>query len=491
MTQANDAPKPRALLSGLLVQALQYLSASAVGAVMLYLTVAVLTRLLSPEAYGVFALFQAVATFVAAVASLNFQGAANRFYLEDTAGEAGSPPNEFPSFLRTISTFLLGSNLALVALAWLLADRAGRWLSVEGIFLFAAVVVGVARVPWLLMWKVLTAQLRSRRYSALSVARDTGVFVATAAGAWALLSRGLALEGAVLGATFAALVVTVATTIWVMRQSRGGRLERRHLRYAIVFGVPLIPSTFASTALNLLDRLVIQRDLGLQKTAVYTFAYNIGMVMSVAVVAIVVAATPVFTRLLDAGDHESIEVMWRRFGAGLLALAIGLVLFAQEAAFFLGDERYTTGLFIVPWVVLGYLARAHVGLYALYAVYEKKTWLYAAGNVAAAILNGALNLWLVPRYGFAAAAWTTFGSFLFLLGWQYAVTRLALGHAGPRLRAWLPGLVAASATLPFLPRVLLAIEPYPLRLAVKLVVGAGVAAVGLMKLRGVTGGQPR
>ena len=57
-------------------------------------------------------------------------------------------------------------------------------------------------------------------------------------------------------------------------------------------------------------------------------------------------------------------------------------------------------------------------LYAHYinlVLHEKKTRYVSFGTMAAAALNLGLNLLFVPRYGFAAAAYTTFASFLTLL----------------------------------------------------------------------------
>ena len=57
-------------------------------------------------------------------------------------------------------------------------------------------------------------------------------------------------------------------------------------------------------------------------------------------------------------------------------------------------------------------------LYAHYinlVLHEKKTRYVSLGTMAAALLNLGLNFLFVPRYGFSAAAYTTFASFLTLL----------------------------------------------------------------------------
>lgn len=439
MTNARDT-HPDSLLKRLLIQTAHYLSAGAITAALAYGTVAVLTRILSTEDYGVFTVFQAMANFVAAIASLNFQVAANRYHLEGTS--------DFPSFARTTSSFLLLVNAVLVALAWVLKAPAAERLNLDGQVLFFAVLVGALRVPWLMVWKVLVAQMRSRRVTFVSGLRDLSLFLGTVSGAWLLADGGAPLRGALLGVAAASVVVAVPTSLWLLRASSGGTLERAHLRYALQFGLPLIPSAVATTALNLLDRVVILDALGPVQTGIYSFAYNIGQVMNLAVLASAQAIGPVFIRLREQRAFDAIEQAWRRVNAPLLALSIGLVVFAPEAAILLGDEEYRAGLSIVPWVALGYLARAYAALFSQYAIYVNRTGIHAGGIVLAAVLNGALNVWLVPRYGIDAAAITTFVSFLFVLAWNALAARFLFREQVVRLRVWLPSLLIATVALP-------------------------------------------
>lgn len=449
MTNARDT-QPDNLLKRLLTQTAHYLSAGAVTAALAYGTVAVLTRVLSTEDYGVFTVFQAIANFIAAIASINFQVAANRYRLEDT--------QDFPSFTRTTSSFLLLVNALLVGFTWLVKAPVGQLLNLDGQVLFFAVVVGALRVPWLMVWKILVAEMRSRRVTLVSSLRDLSIFLATVSGAWLLLDAGAALEGALVGVCVGSLLVGAPCTLWLMRTSAGGTFEWAHLRYALHFGLPLVPSAVATTALNLLDRVVILDALGPVETGIYSFAYNIGQVMNLAVLASAQAIGPIYIRLREQLEWESIEQAWRRVNAPLLALAIGLVLFAPEAAILLGDERYHAGLSIVPWVALGYLARAYGALFAQYSIYLNRTWVSSSGIIVAAVLNAALNIWLVPLYGIDAAAITTFGSFLFILAWNALAARFLLQERTVRLRVWLPSLLVATVALPALEYALRALE---------------------------------
>ena len=88
MAEEGTSPKGAKKPQGLIGQVMSYLSAGMVSAGLAYVTVAVLTRFMTTAEYGVFTLFQAVASLVAPLFSLSFGQATTRFYLDD---EQASP----------------------------------------------------------------------------------------------------------------------------------------------------------------------------------------------------------------------------------------------------------------------------------------------------------------------------------------------------------------------------------------------------------------
>lgn len=85
--------------------------------------------------------------------------------------------------------------------------------------------------------------------------------------------------------------------------------------------------------------------------------------------------------------------------------AIGLIAGAR----FQGADRIT------PWVVGGYVCS---GLYLVptnLLFWRKQTRVIPLATLAAGTANIGLNLWLVPRYGVLAAAWSTLAAYAILL----------------------------------------------------------------------------
>ncbi len=93
-----------------------------------------------------------------------------------------------------------------------------------------------------------------------------------------------------------------------------------------------------------------------------------------------------------------------------------------------GRPKPDPNIELVPILVAGYYLQ---GLYFVLTkgiIYAKRTGLLPVISVGAAMVNIGLNLWLIPRYGMYAAAWTTVVSFgLMALAARWMSGRLVEG----------------------------------------------------------------
>jgi O-antigen/teichoic acid export membrane protein len=92
----------------------------------------------------------------------------------------------------------------------------------------------------------------------------------------------------------------------------------------------------------------------------------------------------------------------------------------------LGGEDYMTGVYCVPPIVLGVLCQYVYTHYVNIELHLKKTKFVSMGTIFAALLNIVLNAIFIPQYGFVAAAYTTFFSYVCLLFVHFGITRVIL-----------------------------------------------------------------
>jgi O-antigen/teichoic acid export membrane protein len=99
------------------------------------------------------------------------------------------------------------------------------------------------------------------------------------------------------------------------------------------------------------------------------------------------------------------------YTAAMAWLALAVSLWSHDIVRIMTTPDFYEGARVVPWV-----AASHVFLGASLMVNSGlavRNRMNQSGVVVTitAVLNLALNLWLVPRYGFMGAAWATFASY--------------------------------------------------------------------------------
>ncbi|TNF32240.1 MAG: hypothetical protein EP329_10905 [Deltaproteobacteria bacterium] len=399
-----------------------YLLGSAAAGVIGFLTVSVLTRLLTKEEYGVLKVFLSVVTIFGVLVELNLRGAVNRYYLEET--------DDFPSFLKSVLVFLGGFTLFNLTWAWLLRGPLGEFLELDPLLAFLAVAVAIVLVPWNLNWKLMGARLESAQYSALRVLRDAVLLGVGAAWILNLPKVDHGLGGREYGMVWGTLAVNGAFAIYLLvklaRVARPGRYAKHHLRYALSFGVPLVPHALSGFILATFDRVIIQQLKGEGDAGLYSFAYDVGAVMQMVVVAMNQAWLPIFTLLRNRERHAQIHRTATTYSQVLVALALVIVLFAHELAYLLGGDRFSDALPIIPIVVMSYVALFLYNVYSNHSFYLRRSGLISLATLVAGAVNVALNYLLIPDYGYAVAAWTTLASYLLMFAGHYAVARWVL-----------------------------------------------------------------
>ena len=222
------------------------------------------------------------------------------------------------------------------------------------------------------------------------------------------------------------------------------------LRRMAVYGLPMMLWFLSSSLLDLGDRYVIQWFRGSAEVGIYSVNYSLmaGIVMLINVPVGVVLGPLLFeqwSRRDLAGTTKTLGQMTTLYVVIACAL-LGAGALASEplVRLLLGKEFHVGQSFLVPIL----LARAvwgasMIGQKSLELREKTRTMMVVA--VLSALLNLLLNLWLVPRYGYIAAAYTTLVSYIFYTGLIYAETRSVVPWTidrGPALTAMVAALGA-------------------------------------------------
>ncbi|MFQ5599023.1 MAG: lipopolysaccharide biosynthesis protein [Candidatus Krumholzibacteriia bacterium] len=244
-----------------------------------------------------------------------------------------------------------------------------------------------------------------------------------------LMVRGLGLG---IGGLFAAEVASMALAVGLSAaaSAHGLRLhfDRGEARLQLVFGFPLYLNTLLAYTANRLNTLIIGSFSGPAAVSHFTVAARMPEQLSMVLRTYNYVYLPNMTRLLaePEGDRArrllaaSLRVMSFVFAMVTLAFSF----FRRELLLFLAPPSYQTAALAVPLLV-GSITFASLGSVmgsTIVALGDSRTPVKI--NFWTTLFSLAMNLILIPRWGFMGAAWAT----LVFNVVAYAVTDLVLAR---------------------------------------------------------------
>ncbi len=407
-----EAGKPLSLARS----AWTYTVANALNSAIPLLLLPILTRYLSPEEYGLVAMFTVLTSVVVAVAGLGTHGAVAREYFLCNR-------EEFAGFVGTCIFLLAASSTVLLAFIMLFSRQLTGITGIPEHWLVAAVLMGVGQLLCsigLSIWQV-------RKQPAFYGFFQVGISLLNA-----LLSLALVVwmqmgwQGRVIGQVFAVFAMGVFA---IALLARGGwirfRFSRAHARGALRYGVPLVFHALGATAVAMADRTLITNLIGIDETGLYVVAAQIAMVITFLADSLNRAYAPWLFEKLKEGNSVAkrrivIGTYW--YYAAVLILAGLLILVAPPLIDFIVGSKFSGATQHIVWLSL---ASAFSGMYymvTLYIQFSGKTERLAAVTLIVGALNIPLCYALIQVGGAVGAAQATALSQLltFLATWAIA-----------------------------------------------------------------------
>lgn len=419
------------------------------------------TRYLSPSDYGKVETLIALTTVTGIALRMGITSAFFRFYFDSPE------PAERRLVLRTSFWFTMGmATLGLVA-GLALSGEVSRLLfgSAADRELVAAAFVGL----WAGMnYEQLTSLFRVEERSTAFVSASLANVLATI-GATLLLV--VVLEqgpiGVIVG-NFTGTLLVYAALLGYRREQLGLQFDRRLLREMNRFGLPLVPTALFLWVTNFSDRFFLVKLAGTAEVGLYSVGVRIASAMVLLLTAFRLA-WPAFAYSIE-DDREA-----RRTYAFVLTYLVLVASWVATALALLSP-------WLVDWIaapafasasrVVGPLAFAAVafGGYIVVAIgvgRARRTQFNWVVTGAAAAVNAALNLLLIPPYGMMGAAVATVAAYATMLAgmawwaqriypvpyqWRRVLTAglagVALVATGKLTGAGLPVAVALSLAYP-------------------------------------------
>jgi O-antigen/teichoic acid export membrane protein len=398
----------------------------------------VYTRYLSPADYGIVETLIALTTVLVITLRLGITNAFFRFYFDRP------DPGHRRLVLRTSFWF----TMAMATLGLVVGAAFSREIS--SVLFGSADEAEVVAAAFVGLW----AQMNYEQLTSLFRVEERSVAYVTASLANVALTIGatlalvVALDAGPLGVVvgnFTGTLLVYAALVGYRREQLGLQFDRGLFREMNRFGMPLVPSALLLWVTNFSDRFFLVKLADTQEVGLYSVGVRIASAMALLLTAFR-TAWPAFAYSIE-DDREA-----KRTYAFVLTYLVFVTTWVATGLALLSP-------WLVDWIaapafasssrVVGPLAFAVV-IFAGYVVMvigvgrARRTQFNWVVTGAAAIVNVALNLLLIPRYGMMGAAAATIAAYATMFAgmtwwaqriypvpyqWRRVVTAVAAGLA--------------------------------------------------------------
>ncbi len=418
-----------------------------------YLLVPFYTKFFDPSAYGIIGLIYGAIIFLNVLFTFGMESSYLRY---------GADREKARNIFKTIQLTLLSGASILVFFSWVMMPllaplvgldsalpgsagdstdiRAVQQFSGESLFYMMLAILwfdALCMVPF--------AELRLVRHSyTYAFIRLFNVLVNVSLNIYLVAVAGWGIE-AVLFSNMIASGLTVFVLMWFTSHMYRGQWDSAILRRALWFGLPYIPAGLSHAVNEVLSRFAVNnmpqetvsRLYGIHYTAdditgIFNACYKLSVFMLLAVQMFRMAWTPFFMRQSGSDDARKTfaEVFtWFNLAAAVIFITVGL--FVEQIVRVhvpildgtLIDQRYWSGLYIVPWLLMAYWFQGWFLNFMAGIFIEEKMWMLSAITMIGALVTVTGNILFVPLFGMLGAAWVTLSCFFSMAVMMYFLTQ--------------------------------------------------------------------
>ena len=206
----------------------------------------------------------------------------------------------------------------------------------------------------------------------------------------------------------AAVIVVLMNLFIIMIIARGKCIYDKDIWiWSLKYCIPVVFHSLSLMVMLQADRIMISNLYGYDESGVYSFIYNVTLVIGVLIAALENTWKTWFFRNYEISDRRLIQNRCRLF-ITVAILGVSVYIFvAPDLVKILASEEYQTRLFLIGPIAFAYIISFFYD-FLVYVEYKKEaTKNIAKASIIAAIVNIVLNALIIPRYGGIGAACTT------------------------------------------------------------------------------------
>jgi len=198
------------------------------------------------------------------------------------------------------------------------------------------------------------------------------------------------------------------------------RFDKKVLRSALHFGLPLIPHTIAGVFLSMSDRIFLVNMLGEDSVGIYSVAFQIASAISIVMGSVNQAWAPVLYEKLNHEpsfyDKIGIVKITYKIMASMLLFTLFFMFISPYIYDIFIDKRYYVAKEITIFIALAFLFQGFYFMVTNYIFYSKKTKIISYITVSSVLLALVSNYFLIQSFGIFGSAYA------FIIVWLFQFT---------------------------------------------------------------------
>ena len=390
-------------------QALIYLACSVLSGLIPFFLLPILTRYLSADEYGEVAMFLIFVGLLNALIGLSVHGASTRRFFENDVTTRRIAIFNGNCLIILLLTFVLS-----LVLVFILGGYLEVLFTIPKTWLYQASICVV--FSFLLNFRLVQWQIRNcaYKYGLYQISNALMTFILTTV---LVIKFDLGAEGRVWALVFSASIFGGLSIYSLYKDNLIlFFFNISDIKYALKFGVPLVPHVCGALLLMSIDRYIINQKLGLSYAGLYMVLINLGNAVNMIFNSVNRAYTPWLYNSL----RKDCVVLNNKIVFGTYCVFATLFL-GSIVNFYVSPWLYTivTGsmyhevAYLLPIIIQGQI---FFGMYLLvtnYLFYAKKTKYISLITMLSGILNVSLILLFIDEYKLSGVAYAFLISSLF------------------------------------------------------------------------------
>lgn len=210
----------------------------------------------------------------------------------------------------------------------------------------------------------------------------------------------------IFGAEMTLIVIYIGFYIYLAVKN-SFKINTCYWKSALIFNLPLIPHYLSTYLLGSSDKLMISYLIDDSATAYYTVAYSVAAIATTVWSAINSSLIPFTYEKCRDKNYKAISAITMPLLTVFAVVCILVIMLAPEVVAIMATADYMEAVYVIPPIIGGVFFQVQYFIYANIVYYYKRPKYVMYASVTSTVFNIVLNYLFIPKFGYAAAGYTT------------------------------------------------------------------------------------